>query len=51
MRFLADENFPRAAVAGLEAARHDVVSVRTAAPGAADAEVLACAPPASNVPC
>jgi predicted nuclease of predicted toxin-antitoxin system len=41
MRFLADENFPRAAVAALEAAGHDVVWVRTAAPGAADADILA----------
>ncbi|HZU89060.1 MAG TPA: DUF5615 family PIN-like protein [Stellaceae bacterium] len=43
MRFLADENFPGAAVAALAAAGHDVVWVRTAAPGAADADVLACA--------
>jgi hypothetical protein len=47
MRFLADENFPRAAVAALEAAGHDVVWVRTAAPGAADAEDWG-APAASN---
>jgi predicted nuclease of predicted toxin-antitoxin system len=41
MRFLADENFPRAAVAALETAGHDVVWVRTSRPGAAGAEVLA----------
>jgi predicted nuclease of predicted toxin-antitoxin system len=43
LRFLADENFPRAAVAALEAAGHDIVWVRLAAPGAADADVLAVA--------
>jgi predicted nuclease of predicted toxin-antitoxin system len=41
MRFLANENFPGAAVTALEAARHDVVWVRTAALGAADPDVLA----------
>ena len=41
MRFLADENFPGAAVAALKAAGHDVVWVRIEAPGAADAGVLA----------
>jgi predicted nuclease of predicted toxin-antitoxin system len=41
MRFLANENFPGAAVTALEAAGHDVVWVRTAAPGAADPDVLA----------
>jgi len=41
MRFLADENFPGAAVTALAAAGHDVVWVRTAAPGAADPDVLA----------
>jgi hypothetical protein len=41
MRFLANENFPGAAVAALEAAGHDVVWVRIAAPGATDPEVLA----------
>jgi predicted nuclease of predicted toxin-antitoxin system len=40
MRFLADENFPGAAVAALHAAGHDVVWVRIAAPGVADREVL-----------
>jgi predicted nuclease of predicted toxin-antitoxin system len=43
MRFLANENFPGAAVAALEAAGHDVVWIRIAAPGAPDAEVLALA--------
>src|ERR1700682_2040829 len=41
MRFLANENFPGAAVAALGAAGHDVVWVRIGAPGARDAEVLA----------
>lgn len=41
MRFLADENFPAAAVAGLASAGHDVAWIRTAAPGAADGDVLA----------
>jgi predicted nuclease of predicted toxin-antitoxin system len=41
MRFLANENFPGAAVTALEAAGHDVVWVRTAAPGTTDPDVLA----------
>ena len=41
MRFLANENFPGAAVTALEAARHDVVWVRIAAPGTTDPDVLA----------
>ncbi len=41
MRFLADENFPGAAVAALRAAGNDVVWIRTAAPGSSDPEVLA----------
>ena len=41
MRFLANENFPGAAVAILESTGHDVVWHRTAAPGAGDPEVLA----------
>ena len=41
MRFLADENFPRVAVLALADAGHDIVWVRLAAPGIADAEVLA----------
>jgi len=43
MRFLADENFPRAAVVALVAAGHDVAWVRVIAPGAADVAVLALA--------
>jgi predicted nuclease of predicted toxin-antitoxin system len=41
MRFLANENFPRAAVAALEATGHDVVWIRTSAPGSTDPDVLA----------
>jgi predicted nuclease of predicted toxin-antitoxin system len=41
MRFLANENFPGAAVSALVAAGHDVVWIRTAAPGIADSDVLA----------
>lgn len=41
MRFLANENFPGPAVAALQAAGHDIVWLRLAKPGAADAEVLA----------
>jgi predicted nuclease of predicted toxin-antitoxin system len=41
LRFLANENFPGAAVAALEAAGHDIVGVRMAAPGMSDPEVLA----------
>lgn len=41
MRFLADENFPGAAVRHLEAAGHDVVWVRTTSPGSTDMEVVA----------
>jgi predicted nuclease of predicted toxin-antitoxin system len=41
MRFLADENFPGAAVAALVAAGHDVAWVRNAAPGMSDPDVLA----------
>jgi predicted nuclease of predicted toxin-antitoxin system len=40
MRFLANENFPGDAVAALIASGHDVVWVRTDAPGSADADVL-----------
>jgi predicted nuclease of predicted toxin-antitoxin system len=43
VRFLADENFPSVGVAALEAAGHDVIWVRSAAPGATDAAVLAAA--------
>jgi hypothetical protein len=41
MRFLANENFPGAAVAMLKSGGHDVIWIRTAAPGASDLEVLA----------
>src|SRR5204862_7078011 len=41
LRFLANENFPAAAVAALDAAGHDIVWVRVAAPGASDPDVLA----------
>jgi len=41
MRFLANENFPGAAVRALEAAGHDVVWVGIAAPGVSDPDVLA----------
>jgi hypothetical protein len=36
MRFLADENFPDGAVTALQARGHDVVWIRTAAPGRRD---------------
>jgi predicted nuclease of predicted toxin-antitoxin system len=41
MRFHANENFPGAAVSLLHSAGHDVVWLRTEAPGASDPEVLA----------
>lgn len=41
MRFLANENFPGAAVAVLAGDGHDVVWVRAAAPGMSDPDVLA----------
>jgi hypothetical protein len=41
MRFLANENFPGAAVKVLEGIGHGVVWVRAAAPGISDADVLA----------
>lgn len=40
MRFLANESFPGAAVTALKAAGHDVVWVRTSAPGTSDSDVL-----------
>src|SRR5437899_3089270 len=40
MRFLANENFPGAAVMALETAGHDIVWVRKAAPGTSDREAL-----------
>ena len=41
MRFLANENMPGDAVTALAAAGHDIVWVRTAAPGSEDKEILA----------
>jgi predicted nuclease of predicted toxin-antitoxin system len=41
MRILADENFPGDAVTALRARGHDVLWVRTEAPGMGDREVLA----------
>ncbi|MDH2341168.1 DUF5615 family PIN-like protein [Bradyrhizobium sp. SSUT77] len=41
MRFLADENFPGAAVSALRLSGHDVVWIRTSAPGNSDRQVLA----------
>jgi predicted nuclease of predicted toxin-antitoxin system len=41
MRFLANENFPGAAVSALARAGHDIVWVRNAAPGSADEDILA----------
>lgn len=40
MRLLANENFPGDAVADLIAKGHDVVWVRTASPGMADADII-----------
>ncbi len=40
MRFLANENFPLDAVEALRQQEHDVIWIRTAAPGIADPEVL-----------
>ena len=41
MRFLADENFPAAAVRALRETGHDVAWVGAVAPGLADLDVLA----------
>ena len=41
MRFLANENFPGDAIRLLELAGHDIVWVRTAAPGISDPDALA----------
>ncbi len=41
MRFLADENFPREAVAALRAAGHDVVWICETGSGASDERILA----------
>jgi hypothetical protein len=49
VRFLADENFPGAAVNALTGAGHDVAWVRTIAPGMSDAEVFAWAVRESRV--
>jgi predicted nuclease of predicted toxin-antitoxin system len=49
MRFLADENCPRAIVATLEATGHEILWVRLAAPGATDVEVLALAARESRI--
>ena len=43
MRFLADENIPGDAVTELETAGHDIVWVRTVAPGSKDEDILALA--------
>jgi Domain of unknown function (DUF5615) len=40
MRFLADENFPGAAVDALIRAGHDVIWIHTTAPGMPDVEVF-----------
>src|SRR5271165_3545449 len=40
MRFLADENFPGDAVTALRTAGHDVLWIRTDAPGITDQDVL-----------
>lgn len=40
MRFLANENFPGAAVGELRARGHDVVWIRDTAPGCSDRQVL-----------
>jgi hypothetical protein len=50
MRFLANENFPGAAVSVLKSAGHDVVWVRIAAPGASDPEVLGRAAREARIP-
>lgn len=41
MRFLADENFPGAAVTVLQQQGHDIVWIRTDAPGSSDQDILA----------
>ena len=41
MRLLANENFPLDAVDALRQAGHDVLWIRTDAPGSADADILA----------
>jgi hypothetical protein len=49
MRFLANENFPGDAVKLLQLAGHDIVWVRTAAPGTSDPDVLAWAARESRI--
>ena len=49
MRFLANGNFPGAAVSMIKSAGHDIVWVRSAAPGASDLEVLARAAQESRI--
>jgi len=49
MRFLANENFPGAAVKLLQSAGHDILWVRTAAPGTSDPDVLAWAARESRI--
>jgi hypothetical protein len=41
MRFLADENFPGSVVAALSERGHDIIWIRTAAPGTKDIDILA----------
>ncbi len=41
MRLLADENFPYEAVAALRESGHDVLWIRTEAPGSSDSAILA----------
>ena len=40
MRFLANENFPQDAITALRQEKHDVVWIRTDAPGSGDEDVL-----------
>ena len=49
MRFLANENFPGDAIRLLELAGHDIVWVRTAAPGISDPDALAWAARESRI--
>jgi predicted nuclease of predicted toxin-antitoxin system len=49
MRFLANENFPGDAVQELKKAGHDVIWVRTVAPGSKDEDILAWAGRESRV--
>jgi hypothetical protein len=49
MKFLANENIPGIAVTALASSGHDVIWVRTAAPGMADADVLAWAARESRI--